>query len=116
MTKKNEETNNTNNTGTAEEKILTVHEENGAEKIRKDAYRPGLEGVVATRSAICHVDGEKGKLLYRGINIEELAEHSTFEETSYLLLYSHLPNERELKQFTTTGEPTAPTRCDGRSW
>lgn len=96
-----EEKNNTNNTETTEEKILTVHKENGAETIRKDAYRPGLEGVVATRSAICHVDGENGRLLYRGINIEDLAEHSTFEETSYLLLYSHLPNERELKQFTT---------------
>ncbi len=64
-------------------------------------YRPGLEGIIATRSAICHIDGEKGKLSYRGITIEELAEHSTFEETAYLLLYNHLPSDRELKEFST---------------
>ncbi|MBN2224443.1 MAG: citrate synthase [Deltaproteobacteria bacterium] len=64
-------------------------------------YRPGLEGVIATRSAICCIDGEKGRLSYRGIAIEELAEHSTFEETAYLLLYNHLPSERELKEFST---------------
>lgn len=64
-------------------------------------YKPGLEGVVVTRSSICYIDGESGKLSYRGISIEELAEHSTFEETAFLLLYNHLPNDRELKQFTT---------------
>jgi citrate synthase len=64
-------------------------------------YRPGLEGVVASRSSISFVDGEKGVLEYRGINIRDLVEHSTFEETTYLLLYNHLPNQRELAQFTT---------------
>ena len=54
MTKKTEENNNTNTTEAAEEKVLPVPEENSAETIRKDAYRPGLEGVVATRSSICH--------------------------------------------------------------
>ena len=67
----------------------------------KNIYSPGLEGVVATRSSICCVDGEKGNLSYRGISIKDLAENSTFEETVYLLLYNHLPAERELKQFTT---------------
>ena len=67
----------------------------------KRSYAPGLEDVVATRSSICYIDGEKGKLLYRGISIDELAEMSTFEETAFLLLYNHLPNDRELKQFTT---------------
>jgi len=62
-------------------------------------YLPGLEGVTACRSAICSVDGEKGVLEYRGINIRELARNSTFEETTYLLLYSHLPSEREFSQF-----------------
>jgi citrate synthase len=64
-------------------------------------YCPGLEGVIATRSAICHIDGEQGRLSYRGISIEDLAEHSTFEETAYLLLYNHLPSDRELKEFST---------------
>ncbi len=44
-------------------------------------YRPGLEGVVATRSNISYVDGEQGLLEYRGIAVRELVEHSTFEET-----------------------------------
>ena len=68
---------------------------------RDEVYRPGLDGVIATRSSICYVDGEKGALSYRGISIVDLAEHSTFEETTYLLLHNHLPNERELKQFST---------------
>ncbi len=62
-------------------------------------YRPGLEGVIACRSSISYVDGQEGLLEYRGINIRELAEHSTFEETAYLLLYNHLPSEREFSQF-----------------
>jgi citrate synthase len=64
-------------------------------------YRPGLEGVVASRSSISYVDGAAGVLEYRGINIRELVEHSTFEETVHLLLRNHLPNQRELAQFTT---------------
>jgi len=64
-----------------------------------ETYSPGLEGIVACRSSISHVGGSEGILEYRGINIIDLAEHSTFEETSYLLLYNHLPSERELNQF-----------------
>jgi citrate synthase len=64
-------------------------------------YRPGLEGVVVSRSSISYVDGEHGVLEYRGINIRDLVADSTFEETTYLLLYNHLPNQRELAQFTT---------------
>ncbi len=63
-------------------------------------YKPGLEGVVATKSSICHVNGKEGVLEYRGINVKELATYSSFEETAYLLLYSHLPSEREFSQFT----------------
>jgi citrate synthase len=66
---------------------------------RSETYSPGLEGIVACRSSISHVDGEQGILEYRGININDLAEHSTFEETAYLLLHSHLPSEREFNQF-----------------
>ncbi len=56
----------------------------------------GLEGIVATVSSICYIDGEKGVLAYRGIDIHELAENSTFEETSYLLWFGKLPTKTEL--------------------
>ncbi len=65
----------------------------------KHEYRPGLEGVVAAPSTICHIDGNKGILLYRGISIEEMAAHSTFEETAYFLLFGHLPTSKELADF-----------------
>ncbi len=47
----------------------------------------GLEGIVATTSSICYIDGDQGVLAYRGIDIHELADHSNFEETCYLLWY-----------------------------
>jgi citrate synthase len=58
----------------------------------------GLEGVVAATSRICYIDGERGILAYRGIDIHELADHSTFEETCYLLWNGRLPNAQELEQ------------------
>jgi citrate synthase len=57
----------------------------------------GLEGVVATTSGICYIDGEQGVLAYRGYDIHDLADHSTFEEVCYLLWFGHLPNVGELK-------------------
>jgi len=57
----------------------------------------GLEGIVATTSSICYIDGEQGVLAYRGIDIHELADHSTFEETCYLLWYGRLPSRDELR-------------------
>jgi citrate synthase len=59
----------------------------------------GLEGVVATTSKICYIDGDLGVLAYGGIDIHELADHSTFEETCYLLWNGKLPNETELKEL-----------------
>ena len=59
----------------------------------------GLEGIVAANSGICWIDGEAGVLAYRGIDIHELAEHSTFEETTYLLWNGRLPNEFALREF-----------------
>src|SRR5208282_2824712 len=59
----------------------------------------GLEGIVATNSSICYIDGDRGVLAYRGIDIHELADHSTFEETCYLLWFGHLPNRGELKDL-----------------
>jgi citrate synthase len=61
----------------------------------------GLEGVVAANSGICWIDGDAGILSYRGIDIHELAELSTFEETTYLLWNGLLPNELALREFTT---------------
>jgi citrate synthase len=59
----------------------------------------GLEGVVATTSSICYIDGEQGVLAYRGIDIHELAENSTFEETCYLLWFGRLPSGDELREL-----------------
>jgi citrate synthase len=63
-------------------------------------YIPGLDGVPAARSSICWIDGDQGVLEYRGYPIETLAEKSTFEETSYLLLWGKLPNRTELEKFS----------------
>jgi citrate synthase len=57
----------------------------------------GLEGIVATTSKICYIDGDRGILAYRGIDIHELADHSNFEETCYLLWFGKLPTEAELR-------------------
>jgi citrate synthase len=62
-------------------------------------YLPGLEGVPATRSNISFIDGEVGILAYRGYPIEQLAEHSSFEETTLLLLDGELPKAAELAKF-----------------
>lgn len=59
----------------------------------------GLEGVVAANSAICYIDGDEGILAYRGIDIHELADHSTFEEVCYLLWFGQLPKREELEHF-----------------
>ncbi len=60
----------------------------------------GLEGVYIEKSSICKVDGEKGKLYYRGYCIEDLAEKSTYEEVCYLILYNKLPKKKELEEFS----------------
>ena len=62
-------------------------------------YLPGLEGVPATRSKISSIDGEKGILAYRGYPVEQLAEHSSFEETALLLLDGKLPTAGRLSDF-----------------
>jgi len=62
-------------------------------------YLPGLEGVPATKSNISELDGHTGVLTYRGYRIADLAKHSSFEETSLLLLDGHLPTRDELEYF-----------------
>lgn len=59
----------------------------------------GLEGVIAGTSAICLVDGTKGRLIYRGYDAEVLAQQSTFEEVAYLLWHGDLPNRSALESL-----------------
>ncbi len=63
------------------------------------SYDPGYASTGSCSSTITFVDGNKGELLYRGYPIEELAEHSDFEEVSYLLLNGELPSAAELADF-----------------
>ena len=60
----------------------------------------GLEGIIATKSSICWIDGDAGVLSYRGIDIHQLAEHSNFEETTYLLWFGVLPTASQLADFS----------------
>jgi citrate synthase len=62
---------------------------------------PAFMNTGACQSAITFIDGEKGILRYRGIPIEELAEKSDFVETSYLLIYGHLPTKTQREDFST---------------
>jgi citrate synthase len=59
----------------------------------------GLRGVTLADTKISYVDGEKGRLIYRGYDINVLAKDSTFEETSFLLLYGDLPKKDEIASF-----------------
>ncbi len=60
---------------------------------------PGYTSTGSTQSKITYIDGDKGELLYRGVPIEELAEHSDFMEVCYLLLNGELPTAAEKKRF-----------------
>ncbi len=61
---------------------------------------PAFMNTASTKSAITFIDGDKGILRYRGIPIEQLAEHSTFVETAYLLVYGNLPTKDQLAEFS----------------
>ena len=63
------------------------------------AYDPGFRSTASCKSSITFVDGDKGVLLYRGYPIEELAEHSSFVEVAYLLMYGELPDPAQLRNF-----------------
>ncbi|WP_372697996.1 citrate synthase [Arthrobacter sp. JSM 101049] len=62
-------------------------------------YDPGFMNTAATKSAITYIDGDAGILRYRGYPIEQLAQQSSFLETSYLLIYGNLPSATELEEF-----------------
>lgn len=59
----------------------------------------GLDNVYVKESKICFIDGEASKLFYRGYSIEDLASKSTFEETTYLLIYGSLPTQKQIGNF-----------------
>ncbi|MBD3187099.1 citrate synthase [Candidatus Bathyarchaeota archaeon] len=63
---------------------------------------PGLKGVYLDDTKISYIDGENGRLYYRGYSIEHLVENSTFEEVIYLLIYGHLPSRYELFTLRNT--------------
>ena len=66
-----------------------------------EEYHPGLEGVIASETAIANIEGTDGSggLEYRGYRIEELAGHVSYEETAFLLLHGDLPNRAQLSEF-----------------
>lgn len=66
----------------------------------KVVYDPGLTSVATCKSAITYLDGEAGILRYRGYPIEQIAEHCSFMEVSYLLIHDKLPTAEELTNFT----------------
>ncbi|QKY15826.1 citrate synthase [Halorubrum sp. CBA1229] len=65
-----------------------------------DELKRGLEGVLVAESELSHVDGEVGKLVYRGYDIEDLARGASYEEVLYLLWHGSLPTREELDAFT----------------
>ncbi|PSQ40645.1 citrate synthase [Halobacteriales archaeon SW_12_71_31] len=59
----------------------------------------GLEGITVAESGLSHIDGAEGRLVYRGYDIDDLAEHASYEEVLHLLWYGHLPDADELASF-----------------
>ncbi len=64
-------------------------------------YDPGYATTASCKSAITFIDGDEGVLLYRGYPIEQLAEHSTYLEVCYLLMYGELPNPQQSEEFNS---------------
>jgi citrate synthase len=72
----------------------------GGEDFGLMTYDPALMNTANCRSAITYIDGDSGVLLYRGYPIEQLAEHSNYLETAYLILFGELPTEAQLQGWT----------------
>jgi citrate synthase len=64
-------------------------------------FDPGFMATASTESKITYIDGDAGVLLYRGYPIDQLAQHSSFLEVAYLLLYGNLPDPKQIAEFTT---------------
>ena len=69
-------------------------------------FDPSFTSTGSCKSRLTFIDGEEGVLMHRGYTIEELAEHSTFLEVAYLLLYGDLPNEGQMSEFDQTSHTT----------
>jgi 2-methylcitrate synthase/citrate synthase II len=69
--------------------------------VSPEEYHPGLEGVIASETAIANIEGKDGAggLEYRGYPIEEMAGNVSYEETAFLLLHGDLPNRQQLREF-----------------
>jgi 2-methylcitrate synthase len=74
------------------------------------SFKEGLEDVVVSTSEICFIDGREGKLLYRGYDVDDLVQQSSFEETVYLLWHGTLPSRKELEAHTKLLSATATRR------
>jgi 2-methylcitrate synthase len=71
------------------------------ETAKTPTYSPGLEGILAGETKLCHVDEGEAGLSYLGYAVSDLAEKARFEEVAYLLVFGKLPTQKELKDFTT---------------
>jgi len=69
--------------------------------------RGGLEDIVVSTSDICFIDGKEGRLVYRGYDVNDLVEHSSFEEVIFLLWHGGLPSKKELLAHTKALSATA---------
>jgi citrate synthase len=76
--------------------------------------KAGLEDVVVSTSEICFIDGREGRLLYRGYDVDDLVQHSTFEEVVYLLWHGNLPTRKELDAHVKALSATASRRLPPR--
>ncbi|NMP24012.1 citrate synthase [Sulfobacillus harzensis] len=74
----------------------------------EQGFKAGLEDVVANTSEICFIDGHEGRLVYRGYNVADLAETTSFEEVVYLLWNGDLPNQAQLAQLKDEIKKSAP--------
>ncbi len=72
--------------------------------------RGGLEDIVVSTSDICFIDGREGRLVYRGYDVNDLVEHSSFEEVIFLLWHGGLPSKKELEAHTKALNATANRR------
>ena len=72
------------------------------------ADKGGLEGIVVARSRLCSIDGQKGILIYGGYDVGDLAEHSSYEETCFLILRGRRPSRAELEAFTSDLSAASP--------
>ncbi len=72
--------------------------------------KAGLEDAVVSTSEICFIDGHKGRLLYRGFDVDDLVANSTFEEVCFLLWHGHLPTKKELDAHVKALSATANRR------